>query len=268
MRKKREKKPDISVIIMTRETPLMILKRCITSIREQTLDYVEIILLDANSPHNTYQDAILCEEEFFQGVVHIKHPESGEIVHGKNLALEQAKSDYITFISAQDVMPPGRLSTVLHAFRRDNNYCVYYTGKTLQENNTLETFDYTLASGKYQYLSQAVFHRSCFQLIGAFDEDILALSNEELWFRVHYFHLDGYVSAEEAAICVCPDFYENCTPLEAAISYRQISIKFKKILKQSKSMKRDLYYKIAENYKKSHALFRYLQFQLKATFCK
>ena len=38
-----------SVAIQTRETPLMILKRCIQSVRDQTLSDIEIILLDRKS---------------------------------------------------------------------------------------------------------------------------------------------------------------------------------------------------------------------------
>ena len=48
--------PIISVVIQTKRTPPMILKRCIQCIREQTLPRIEIILLDSNDDESQYKE--------------------------------------------------------------------------------------------------------------------------------------------------------------------------------------------------------------------
>lgn len=269
MRKKKKKiLPSISVIIFTRETPFMLLKRCISCVRNQTLEDIEIILLDANDEGSPYQQAISSESDFFQGIIKIEYPEKGELVHGKNLALEKATADYITFISAQDIMPETRLETVIRHFKNHHRHCVYYTGMTIQDNNTLESSNYTLASGKYNYLAQAVFHRSAFELIGNFDEELIALCDEDLWMRIEFYSLANYILEEGTEISICKEIYENHTALNAAIAYQQILMKYPKIFRQKKSLQKKIYFKIAQNYKKEHIILRYLQFQWKGMFCR
>lgn len=258
----------MSVIITTRETPFMILKRCINCIHTQTLENIEIILLDANEKGNSFQQAISSEGELLQNVTYVYHPEKGEMVHGKNLALEKATSDYITFISAHDFMPDTRLETVLRAFKSNQNFSAYYTEMTTQISDTLEHYDYTLPTGKYKFLSQAVFHKSTFQMVGKFDEQMVSLCDEELWLRMNFFGLAGYVLEDGASISVCEKAYQNHTPLNAAIAYRQMLVKYAQYFQRNKSARRNIYGNIAQNYRKAHALSRYFQFRFKELTCR
>lgn len=265
---KKEHRPDISVIIITRNTPFMILKRCIHCIRSQTLENIEIILLDANEKGNSYQKAISSEGELLRDITYVYYPEDGEMVHGKNLALEKATGNYITIISAQDMMTETRLETILRAFRDNSRQLVYYTSMTFQVDNTLENNYYTLPTGSFRYLAQAVIHRSVFSMAGNFDENMLCLCDEELWTRINFINPPGCLMDEDAAISICQDSYKNHTPLNAAIAYRQILIKFPKYFNRHKAHRRILYQKITENYKESHVILRYLQFRWKTIFSK
>ncbi len=263
-----EHRPDISVIITTRETPFMVLKRCISCIRSQTLENIEIILLDANEKGNSYQQAISSEGELLHDIIYVYYPEGGEMVHGKNLALEKATGNYIAIISAQDMMPETRLEAILQAFGDNSRQLAYYTGMTLQVDNTLENNHYTLPTGTYRYLAQAVIHRSAFSIAGNFDENMLCLCDEEFWTRINFINPPSCLMDEDAAISICQDAYENHTALNAAISYRQMLVKFPKYFRKHKSHRRILYQKIAENYKQSHVILRYLQFRWKTVFGK
>ena len=124
---KKEPCPAVSVISPTRESPFMVIKRCINSIRSQTLKNIEIILLDANEKGNSYQQAISSEGELLNDITYVYYPEDGEMVHGKNMALEQATGNYITIISAQDMMPETRLEAILNAFKDNSKQLAYYT---------------------------------------------------------------------------------------------------------------------------------------------
>jgi len=267
-REKQGKRPSISVIITTRETPFMVLKRCISSIQSQTLENIEIILLDANEKGNSYQQAISSEGELLRDITYVYYPEAGEMVHGKNLALAKATADYVTIISAQDMMPETRLKAVLQKFKDNPNQIVYYTGMTLQIDNTLENNHYTLPTGTYRYLAQAVFHQSAFSMVGTFDENLLCLCDEELWLRINFFNTPGCIMDEEASISICQKAYDNHTSLNAAIAYQQMLVKSPKYFLRHKSHKRIIYQKIAENYKDAHVILRYLQFRWKAIFSK
>ena len=152
-----------SVAIQTRETPLMILKRCIQCVREQTLPDIEIILLDSNDPDSSFKEAIRWEEGLLSGIIYLEIPEEGEFINGKNAVLETYHGDYLTFLSAQDTMPPKRLEEVLSAFQNDRSINVLYTDMSAQQTNVLDHTDLEIDSNKFHYLPQLIFHRDCFE---------------------------------------------------------------------------------------------------------
>ena len=139
---------------------------------------------------------------------------------------------------------------------------------TSQVDHTLENNDYTLPTGKYKYLSQAVFHRSAFEMVGNFDENMLCLCDEELWMRIEFFKLAGCMMESEAAISISEEAYQNHTPLNAAIAYRQMLIKYPQHFRKHRMLKRRVIQKIAGNYRAAHAVSRYLQFRFKELFMK
>lgn len=258
----------VSVIITTRETPFMLLKRCVQCIQQQTLPDIEIILLDANAKESPWHAAIVGEKQLLKEVHYIPCPEEGELVHGKQQALQAAHGEYITFLSAQDFMPAARLEYVIKAFRENPAAFMYYTSMRTQKNHILETSDLSMPSGRLNYLSQIVFHKDCFSMIGSFDDNMVALCDEEIWFRIQYLGLVNHLNSEETAIDICPDEYKHYTPLQAAIGYRQLSVKYNKYFKKNKKSRKKLYEDVAANYKKSNLIFRYIQFKVKAWFTR
>ncbi len=263
---KNNKNPVCSVIIHTKKTPLMILKRCIDSVRRQTYPYMEIILLNANDADSPFKSAILADAEYFSGVVRIDEPEDHEFTHGKIRALERSTGEYIIFLGAQDIMPETRVEAAINAFRENRDACMFYTDMTVQQNNILEQTDYSLVSDKFHYLSQIIFHRDCFHMIGSFDDNLIAHGDEDLWYRIQFLKMQHHLSSRETLICVCPDAYEEYTPLDSAIGYRQITVKYADYMKRNKELKKELYYKVADSYQKGGIWMRQWQFRIKAYF--
>lgn len=258
----------VSVIITTRETPLMLLKRCVQCVQQQTLPNVEIILLDANASDSPWHTAIQGEDKLLEEIHYISFPEEGELVHGKQKALQAVSGEYVTFLSAQDYMPPSRLEYVIKAFRENPAAFMYYTNMRPQKNHILETSDLNMPSGRLNFLSQIIFHRDCFSLIGSFDDNLVALCDEEIWFRIQYLGLVNHLNSDETVIDICPDEYKHYTPLQAAIGGRQLRVKYNKYFKKNKKSRKKLYADIAANYKKSNVIFRYIQFKIKAWFTR
>lgn len=274
--------PDISVIIITYKTPLMILRRCIQSIRKQTLTNIEIILLDTNNKGSSYKEAIQSDPDLLEHLIYLEVPDKNEFINGKNAALAKCSGTYVTILSAQDIMPPKRLEEVIRIFKdnsnktysdkrnhsEDNksNYDVIYTDMQVQQKNILESSDYEISTQKYQYLPQLIIRRNCLQKIGDFDSALIAHCDEEMWFRMNSLLRIHHISSEKTTISVNPDFYNNYAPLQDAIGYRQIIVKYAKYFKKNKRQKKILYKKIASQYKAAGSLFRYIQFQIKGFF--
>ena len=258
----------ISVAIQTRETPMMILKRCIQCIREQTLPDIEIILLDSNDGNSVYKEAIRWEEGLLSDIIYLEIPEKGEFINGKNAVLEVYHGDYLTFISAQDTMPPKRLEEVLEAFNEDRSINVLYTDISAQQTNVLDHTDLEITSKEFHYLPQLVFHRDCFDWIGQFDTDLVAHCDDEIWLRINSLHLPHHISSENTTIAVCPDCYHQYSPLNAAIGYRQLLVKYTSLLQRNNPAKTKLYQKAAYAYQKAGVFHRYIQFKTLAIFTK
>lgn len=259
--------PVISVAIQTRETPLMILKRCIQCVRQQTLSGIEIILLDSNDKNSLYKEAIQSEEELLSDIIYLEIPEEKEFVHGKNAVLEAYHGDYLTFLSAQDTMPRKRLEEIVSLFEQDRSISIISTDMRVQQTNVLESPDYAATSQDFQYLSQLVFHRDCFRWIGHFDSDLIAHCDDEMWFRICSLHLEHHISSTNTWVSVCPECYRHYTPLQSAIGYRQLLVKYAPMLCKNKKTKKQLYQKAAFAYQNAGVFHRCIQFKIKAFFC-
>lgn len=261
-------RPIVSIAVITKKTPFLILQRCIRSIREQTVSNLEIILLDANDMDSSYKEAIKSEPDFLSDILYIELPEGKEFVHGKNAVLKAYHGEFITFLSAQDTMPPKRIEQVLSAFAQDASIVTICTGMNVQENNILEHSDYAISSSQYQYLSQLIFHRDCFRYIHAFDENLIAHCDEDTALQLFFLHQIHSVATEDTAVSVCPDCYHNVSELAAAIGYRQLMTKYLPILSKNEPIKKQLMEKAASSYQKAGVLHRYVQFKCKEVFSK
>lgn len=259
-------KPDISVVVLTQKTPLMILKRCLHSIHKQTLKNIEIILLDSNSKNSSHKLAIQSEPGLLENLTYLEIPEESEYICGKNTALNQCTGEYITFLSAEDHMPEKRLECVLSAFRsaEEETYDAIYTDMIKQESNMLEASDSAATEQEYQFLPQLIIQRRLLKKIGGFDTDLVSHADKEIWFRINSLLRVYHLSSIETLVSVTPDFYMHPKPLQDAIGCRQIAVKYTRYFKKHKKEKKKLYYQIAKEYKAASLLFRYMQFQIKA----
>jgi len=103
--------PLISIIIPVYNAERF-LQRCMDSILAQTEKNFEVILSDDGSTDNSL---LLCQQ-YSQKYVFIKviHHTNRGPAHARNIALSQAKGEYITFVDADDWLSPGFLSELLH----------------------------------------------------------------------------------------------------------------------------------------------------------
>ncbi len=95
--------PIISIIVPVYNTKTY-LPRCVTSLKEQTLQDVEIILVDDGSTDGTGE---LCDElALTDERIQVFHKENGGSSSARNLGIEHAKGEYLGFVDSDDYVEP------------------------------------------------------------------------------------------------------------------------------------------------------------------
>ena len=110
-------KPKISVIVPVYNVEKY-LSRCIDSILNQTFTNFELILVDDGSPDSC---GVICEEYAKQdNRVKVIHKENGGLSSARNVGIDNALGDYLTFIDSDDWVETNYLE-VLYMNLIDND---------------------------------------------------------------------------------------------------------------------------------------------------
>lgn len=94
-----EKNPTISVIVPVYKAEKYLV-RCIDSILSQIFTDFELLIIDDGSPDSSGK---ICDEYAKRDSrIHVYHKENGGVSSARNLGLDKAKGDWISFIDADD----------------------------------------------------------------------------------------------------------------------------------------------------------------------
>ena len=109
--------PIISVIVPVYNVE-QYLKYCVTSIQNQTLKDIEIILVDDGSPDNSGK---ICEElAKTDKRISVIHKENGGLSSARNAGIAIAKGDYIGFVDSDDWIEPDMYEYLLKLITENN----------------------------------------------------------------------------------------------------------------------------------------------------
>lgn len=103
------------------------LRKCLDSILSQTYSDFELLLIDDGSKD---QSGVICDEYAVKDSrIRVFHKENGGVSSARNLGIEQAKGEWITFIDSDDWVDADYLAN----FTMDSDLCVqgYYCGERL-----------------------------------------------------------------------------------------------------------------------------------------
>lgn len=96
----------VSIIIPVYNIPETILRKCIESAMHQTLQEIEIILVDDGSTDHT--SAKVCDEMAVQDKrVIVIHKKNGGLAAARNTGYEAAHGEWITFVDSDDYLSPS-----------------------------------------------------------------------------------------------------------------------------------------------------------------
>ena len=103
--------PLISIIVPVYKVEPY-LHKCVDSILSQTYTHLEIFLVDDGSPDNCGK---ICDD-FARKDKRIKviHKKNGGLSDARNVAIDVAKGEYITFVDSDDFVTSDYVETLYH----------------------------------------------------------------------------------------------------------------------------------------------------------
>ena len=112
-----DKTPTISIIVPVYNVEKY-LRQCIDSILAQTYTDFELLLIDDGSPDNSGN---ICDEYAQKDTrIRVFHKPNGGVSTARNLGIDNARGEYISFIDADDYVEPNFLEEMLNAMNRYN----------------------------------------------------------------------------------------------------------------------------------------------------
>lgn len=108
------------------------LDRCIRSIVSQSFDDFEILLIDDGSSDDS---RVLCDD--WKGCdqrIRVFHKPNGGVSSARNLGLEQADGEFITFVDGDDYILPGMYERMI-ALQLDHNADIVICGFSQEQND-------------------------------------------------------------------------------------------------------------------------------------
>lgn len=171
------------------------IENTLKSVLDQTFTDFEIIIVNDGSTDNGLQVA----KRFNDSRIIIAEQQNQGVSVARNRGIELSKSDYITFIDADDYWYPHFLELMFKNIKKYPNQSVFAaaieveTSKkifeaqySIEKTSDCETVNYFKASSKETVIctSCAVFHKNVFEKIGVFDTNIRSGQDIDLWIRI------------------------------------------------------------------------------------
>ena len=171
------------------------MKEAIDSALAQTYKNIEIIVVNDGSTDNTDEIA----RSYGDKIRYFKK-ENGGVATALNLAIKEAKGDYISWLSHDDVYLPNKIEVQINKLKEieNKNTAIYTNSEYIDKNNKtlyISTYEYReannlLNNGKYAVLYGLI--SGCTLLIrknlilkyGGFDENLRYTQDYDLWYRM------------------------------------------------------------------------------------
>ena len=214
--------PKISVIVPVYNVEKY-LPRCIDSILSQTFKDFELLLIDDGSPDNSGK---ICDDYKRKDVrVRVFHKENGGVSSARNLGLDNAKGEWITFSDSDDSLEPNAFARYIEAAEYSRSQIIRAGYRTIYANgeirecrikvpNLLSSKDDILqfmeSSRYFGFLWNSFYHNTIIKKV-RFETHIS-------WCEDHLFSLIAY--SKSNSIYFIPDIVYNYVKQESdSLSY-------------------------------------------------
>jgi len=185
------KNPAISIIIPAYNRA-WIIKEAIDSVLAQNFYDFELIVVDDGSSDNTLE--IL--SSYRNKIKVIKQINRG-VSAARNKGILSSSGDYIAFLDSDDIWLPGKLETQFEFFKNNPEALICQTeeiwiknGKRMNPGKRHKKVSGMFFEKSLELClvspSAVMMKRSLFDLVGLFDESLLACEDYDLWLRVNH----------------------------------------------------------------------------------
>lgn len=140
--------PQISIIVPVYNVE-QYLPQCIDSILDQTFSDFELLLIDDGSPDKSGE---ICDEYAKKdNRIRVFHKENGGVSSARNLGLDNAESEWVTFVDADDWISKKYIENLYAPILSDNEIEFVQAGCTNYVNNKIanieQQYDYFKGEG-------------------------------------------------------------------------------------------------------------------------
>lgn len=196
-----QKKSNVSIVIPTYNRKKKVLE-AITSVFDQNIDNIEVIVVDDGSTDDTFSYLTSLALP-----IKILRKENGGVSQARNAGIDVATGTYIALLDSDDLWLPGKLKEQLEYFDSHPDIKVVYTdqylcidGKNLEQTRFQRNppknkmlfpgfVDYTPIHTSTVMLKKEVLDR-----VGKFNEELTFHEDSELWNRISNSYEFGYVT--------------------------------------------------------------------------
>lgn len=155
------------------------LEDCLVSILNSTYEDFELILVDDGSTDNSGNICDCFQEKDHR--IKVFHTENRGLSMARNIGLDCAKGDFISFIDADDVIHPQMLETLINALVSGEYDFSMVDFKAIQkeEQKTAQIGSVNLVDSDFQEITQEAFMR------GLLDTSFSALKFNFVWNKLY-----------------------------------------------------------------------------------
>ncbi len=179
----------ISVIIPTFNRSATI-QRCLDSVLKQTHQADEIIVIDDGSTDRTSE----LIQNNYNNIKYI-HQENSGVSSARNTGIQESVSEWLAFLDSDDEWLPNKLETQLETIQQNPGFRLIHSDEIWVRNGRRVNPKHKhqkYGGNIYEYClplccispSAVMIHRSLFNEIGLFDENLPACEDYDLWLRI------------------------------------------------------------------------------------
>lgn len=201
--------PLVSVIIPTYNRAAYLLK-ALQSVKEQTYQFLEIIVIDDGSTDNT---RMMLKD--YDGPVRYFYQENQGISGARNAGIMNAHGEYVAFLDSDDYWVPEKTERQVALFEQNPGYGLVASrcasirlDGSYRERNRPGKSGWVLADlfkANFIRTSTAMVKKQCFERIGLFDEDLKECEEYDLWLRIAAHYPMGFINKSLAVYVDNPD---------------------------------------------------------------
>ncbi len=181
-------KTNISVIIPTFNR-YNLLQRALESVYTQSLLPMEVIVVDDGSTDQTKEI-----QKEFPNIIYIYQTNSG-VSAARNKGITRAEGEWIAFLDDDDEWEKEKLSFQMEFHKQNPEYLVSYTDeKWIKNANEIlipKKYHKPKQNGFLDHISycniapsSVLCHKSVFEMVGFFDENLDVCEDYDLWLRI------------------------------------------------------------------------------------